>query len=663
MNKFLVFPYENHIENILKSLEDKMYGRVEDILTLNGWWVKTKPEIHVGNKEIKIKKNIDEISKECNSLWVVESYFSLDFISEIVPILIYAKEKRWTVYYGRRTSDSEEKIIREIIDKNKLHMNEKLNGKNWEENRIYDIKSPVIWIVDMFPQMPMNSLALELWKAFEQQGYKTELISKRKDVSLVSKAISFPDIKNENKIEIIKEYNNFFEKIEKNNKKIVVLDDDPTGVQTVHDISVYTNWEKDTIRQGFDEENNLFYILTNSRGFTAEQTTKAHNEIAAVVDEVAKETGKEYIFISRSDSTLRGHYPLETELLKKNYEANTGKTIDGEILCPFFKEGGRFTIDNVHYVRYGEDLIPANETEFAKDKTFGYSAATMPEYVEEKTKGAYKASDVTCISLEDIHDMNIDKIEEALMAVKDFNKIIVNAVDYADVKVFCVALYRAMAKGKVFMFRTAAAIVKVMGGVTDQPLLSREQMVVKETDNGGIIVVGSHTDKTTKQVEELKKLTDIEFIELDATLVKDDEAFEKEVKRCLDLEETCIKAGKTVCCYTTRALITADTGDKEDELRLSVKISDAVQSLVGRLSVTPSFVIAKGGITSSDVGTKALAVKKANVLGQIKPGIPVWQTGEESKFPMTPYVIFPGNVGEITTLREAVEVLTSDRLA
>ena len=354
-----------------------------------------------------------------------------------------------------------------------------------------------------------------------------------------------------------------------------------------------------------------------------------------MVDEVAKETGKEYIFISRSDSTLRGHYPLETELLKKNYEANTGKTIDGEILCPFFKEGGRYTIDNVHYVKYGEELIPANETEFAKDKTFGYSAATMPEYVEEKTKGAYKASDVTCISLEDIHDMNIDKIEEALMEVKDFNKIIVNAVDYADVKVFCVALYRAMAKGKVFMFRTAAAIVKVMGGVTDQPLLSREQ------------------------VEELKKLTDIEFIELDATLVKDDEAFEKEVKRCLDLEETCIKAGKTVCCYTTRALITADTGDKEDELRLSVKISDAVQSLVGRLSVTPSFVIAKGGITSSDVGTKALAVKKANVLGQIKPGIPVWQTGEESKFPLTPYVIFPGNVGEITTLREAVEVLTA----
>lgn len=442
-----------------------------------------------------------------------------------------------------------------------------------------------------------------------------------------------------------------------NKKKIVVLDDDPTGVQTVHDISVYTNWQKESMEQAFAEEKNLFYILTNSRGLTEEQTAKVQREIAEVVDEAAKESGKEYLFISRSDSTLRGHYSLETVILKECYEKNTGKNIDGEILCPFFKEGGRYTIDNIHYVKYGETLVPANETEFAKDKTFGYTAASMPEYVEEKTKGAYKKEDVICISLEDIRNLNLDKIEKQLLDVRDFNKIIVNAIDYVDVKVFCVALYRAMAKGKVFMLRTAAAIVKVMGGVTDQPLLTRAQMIVKETNNGGIIVVGSHTDKTTKQVECLKELEDIEFIELNAALVGDDAAFEEEIRRCVEKEEACIRSGKTVCCYTSRKLITADTGNKEDELRLSVKISDAVQSLVGRLTLTPGFVIAKGGITSSDVGTKALKVQKANVLGQIKPGIPVWQTGEESRFPLTPYVIFPGNVGDETTLKEAVETL------
>ena len=445
--------------------------------------------------------------------------------------------------------------------------------------------------------------------------------------------------------------------IQQNNVKIVVLDDDPTGVQTVHDISVYTGWDHDSLKQGFDEENSLFYVLTNSRGLTTEETTRVHNEIAEAVDKVAKETGKDYIFISRSDSTLRGHFPLETMLLRTAYEKNTGKQIHGEIMCPFFKEGGRFTIDDVHYVKYGEELVPADETEFAKDKTFGYSTAYMPAYIEEKTAGEFKADDVVCISLEDIHNMDYDKIEAQLMAVENFNKIIVNAVDYDDVKVFCVALYRAMRKGKVFMFRTAAAIVKVMGGVSDQPLLAKKDMIVHETTNGGVIVVGSHTDKTTKQLEELKTLEDIEFVQLDATLVKDDAAFDAEVERCLAVEEKALAAGRTVCVYTTRALITADTGNKEDDLRLSVRISDAVQSLVGRLSQTPAFVIAKGGITSSDVGTKALAVKKANVLGQIKPGIPVWQTGSESKFPEIPYVIFPGNVGEIETLREAAQVL------
>lgn len=445
--------------------------------------------------------------------------------------------------------------------------------------------------------------------------------------------------------------------IARNDRKIVVLDDDPTGVQTVHDISVYTNWDEESIRQGFGEENSLFYILTNSRGFTEEQTARAHNEIAAAVDKVSKETGRDYLFISRSDSTLRGHYPLETIILRDNYERNTERKVDGEVMCPFFKEGGRFTIDNVHYVRYGDELVPANETEFAKDRTFGYSAATMPEYIEEKTKGEFKAEDVTCISLEDLRSMDIDKIQRQLMGVNGFNKVVVNAVDYVDLKVFCIALYRAMRAGKVFLFRTAASIVKVMGGITDQPLLTREKMVVNDTENGGIIVVGSHTDKTTRQLESLRQLGGIEFIELDATLVRDEKAFSEEVDRCLAKEEACIRAGRTVCCYTTRALITADTGNKEDELRLSVRISDAVQSLVGRLDVTPGFVVAKGGITSSDVGTKALAVRRANVLGQIEPGIPVWQTGEESKFPRTPYVIFPGNVGDDDTLRDAVEVL------
>ena len=121
-----------------------------------------------------------------------------------------------------------------------------------------------------------------------------------------------------------------------------------------------------------------------------------------------------------------------------------------------------------------------------------------------------------------------------------------------------------------------------------------------------------------------------------------------------------IKAGKTVAVYTRRDRFDLDTDDKDEQLKVSVKISDAVTSIITNLSVRPNFIVAKGGITSSDIGTKALRVQKANVMGQIKPGIPVWMTGEESKFPGLPYVIFPGNVGTNTTLREAVETLMGE---
>ncbi|WP_039657635.1 four-carbon acid sugar kinase family protein [Clostridium tyrobutyricum] len=441
------------------------------------------------------------------------------------------------------------------------------------------------------------------------------------------------------------------------NKKIVVLDDDPTGVQTIHDISVYTDWSLDSIESGFKEENSMFFILTNSRGFTAVETEKAHKEIAINISKIAQKLNKDFIIISRSDSTLRGHYPLETEVLKQTIEANSKIKFDGEVLMPFFKEGGRFTIDNIHYVQYDEYLVPAGETEFAKDRTFGYTKSQLGEYVEEKTKGVFKSKDTTYISLDDIRSLNIESITDQLLAVKDFNKVVVNAVDYIDVKIFVIALLKAIKSGKNFMYRSAAALTKVIGGVSDKNLLTRNELIKVDSKNGGLIIVGSHVKKTTEQLEELKKCDFIEFIEFNCHLVLDNKKFEDEIQRIIEKTEKLIVSGKTVAIYTSRKRIDLGENKEEEELKLSVKISDAVTSIVEKLNVRPNYIVAKGGITSSDVGTKGLKVKRATVAGQIKPGIPVWTTGSESKFPGISYVIFPGNVGTKTTLREAVEIL------
>jgi len=442
--------------------------------------------------------------------------------------------------------------------------------------------------------------------------------------------------------------------------KLVVLDDDPTGTQTVHNVSVYTGWDMDSIRAGFAEDSRLFFVLTNSRAMTERQTAAVHREIVRTVAAVSRECGKPYLILSRSDSTLRGHYPLETEVLREELKAG-GMPVDGEILVPFFREGGRFTINNVHYVLQGDALVPAAQTEFASDRTFGYVHSALPEYIEEKTNGAYRAADVTCVSLDSLRSMDIDGVEAQLMAVRDFGKVCVNAVDACDLKVFCAALYRAMAKGKHFLFRTAAGLVKIMGGVPDRPLLTHRDLIVCETARGGVVVVGSHTQKTTAQLHELLKLDCVMPVEFDSDKVlQGDEAFSAEVERCVRAEEEIIRSGKTAVCYTRRNLLTLDNDTKESALLRSVKISDGVQSLVVRLSVAPAFVVAKGGITSSDVGVKALGIKRANVMGQIRPGIPVWQTGPESRFPQTPYVIFPGNTGGEATLREVVEILTDN---
>lgn len=443
------------------------------------------------------------------------------------------------------------------------------------------------------------------------------------------------------------------------NKKIIVLDDDPTGVQTIHDISVYTDWSAQTIADGFAEKNPMFFILTNSRAFTAEYTKKVHQDIAERIVKESQKTNKDFIIISRSDSTLRGHYPLETATLKETVEKLTHEKFDGEVLMPFFKEGGRFTINNIHYVQEEDYLVPAGMTEFAKDKTFYYTSSALPEYIEEKTNGKYKANDTTCVSLDSLRNMDIDKITEQLMSVSNFNKVVVNAIDYVDVKVFAIALIKAINAGKKFIFRSAAALTKVIGGVSDKSLLSREELI-NNNHHGGLIIIGSHVKKTTTQFNELKKCSWIKFIEFNHLLVLEPEKLNIKLQRIISEVEQTISKGQTTVVYTGRKRF--DVGSEEESLKVSVKISEAITSIVDKITVQPSFIIAKGGITSSDVGTKGLHVKKANVLGQIKPGIPVWQTGAESKFPYMPYIIFPGNVGTETTLREIVEDLDNQKI-
>ena len=263
----------------------------------------------------------------------------------------------------------------------------------------------------------------------------------------------------------------YWEVMGREGRKVVVLDDDPTGIQTVHGVFVYTDAGMESIRAGLLGEERVFFILTNSRALGEAETVRLHREIGRKVAAAAEELGVEFLLVSRGDSTLRGHYPAETESLREGLEGE-GVRVDGEVICPFFEVGGRFTAGDVHYVEMGGGrLVPAGETEFAKDSSFGYVSSDLKDWVEEKSGGKVKREDVVSVSLEELREYRIGEVADKLMGVEHFGKVVVNAVSYEDLKVFVIALLEALGRGKYFLFRTAASFVKVLGGMEDRALL------------------------------------------------------------------------------------------------------------------------------------------------------------------------------------------------
>ena len=159
-------------------------------------------------------------------------------------------------------------------------------------------------------------------------------------------------------------------------RKIVVLDDDPTGTQTVYDIPVLTEWPVEVLAQEFLTDSPAFYLLTNSRSVPLSQAQAMNADIGRNLLAAAQQTGRDFVVVSRSDSTLRGHFPGEVEALAEAL----GRRFDAWLIIPFFLEGGRYTINDIHYVAEGESLVPVGETPFAQDKAFGYRASDLKEW-------------------------------------------------------------------------------------------------------------------------------------------------------------------------------------------------------------------------------------------------------------------------------------------
>ncbi|MDJ0746220.1 MAG: four-carbon acid sugar kinase family protein [Xenococcaceae cyanobacterium MO_167.B27] len=435
-----------------------------------------------------------------------------------------------------------------------------------------------------------------------------------------------------------------------NQPKIIVLDDDPTGSQTVHSCWLLMSWDVATLKMGLQDSVPIFFILTNTRALAPEAAARVTREVCQNLKVAIAEVGiEDFLVVSRSDSTLRGHYPIETDVIAQELG-----DFDAHFLTPAFFEGGRVTLDTVHYLLVDGVKTPVHETEFAKDSVFGYSHSYLPDYVAEKTQNRITSKQVVRILLEDIRSGAVSK---QLLSLANNQCGVVDGETQADFDRFAQAVLAAAEQGKRFLFRSAASLLTSLAQLGQQPTPPEEMASYKPTTKPGVVLVGSHVRKTTQQLTQLLEESDTLGIEIDVKALRDNpQSRDTLLQEALTLVKQTWEQGKTPVVYTSREELTFK--DIQQRLQFGKTVSALLMDVVRGLPTEIGFLISKGGITSNDVLSDGLNLTAARLLGQILPGCSVIRTGDNHpQFPNLPVVLFPGNVGDETSLATVLKYL------
>ncbi len=435
--------------------------------------------------------------------------------------------------------------------------------------------------------------------------------------------------------------------------KIIVLDDDPTGSQTVHSCLLLTRWDVETLLLGLEDAAPIFFVLTNTRALSPIEAAAITREACQNLKlALAKSSVTEFLVVSRSDSTLRGHYPIETDVIAEELGP-----FDAHFLTPAFFEGGRITCDSIHYLIVNGQPTPVDQTEFARDSVFGYSTAYLPDYVAEKTKGRISADQVDRILLTDLRATGL-ALTDRLLALTDNHCVAVDGEVQADLDRFAAAVLDAAGQGKRFLFRSAASLLTALAQLPPQPIAPAEMARYVRGSRPGVVIVGSHVQKTTEQLGQLLADPGIAPIEVPVAQLVDGDQGNRDrlLTQILDQIHQGYEQQLVPVVYTSRGEL--QFPDSQTRLDFGVRVSTFLMAIVQQLPEDIGFLISKGGITSNDTLSLGLGLRTARLLGQILPGVSAVRTdADHPRYPNLPVVLFPGNVGDAKALATAVSRL------
>lgn len=443
--------------------------------------------------------------------------------------------------------------------------------------------------------------------------------------------------------------------------RIAVVDDDPTGSQSVHGVDVVTDPDAlDDLDEALAEPGSVCFVLTNSRSMPVGEAVAVNGRIATHLAEIERDTGRATTVISRSDSTLRGHVLEEIRALDEARRRVLGRGHDAVLFCPAFPQAGRVTVGDVHWARIDGRMVPVGQTEFARDAAFGYSDSDLREFLSERSGGRLRAGDVASLGLSDIRQGGPDRVAELLLSTAPGAFVIVNALTDDDLDVVGLGMVRAERAGRSLLVRCGPSFVRAVAGVTALPPLDGTRLWPHGRRAGhGLVVVGSHTAATTAQLGAATADGLLTTVELEVAAVLDPN------RRVAHLDAVIATAADAlsrsdVAVVTSRAVSADPAGSSS--LAVARSVSAALSSVVtGLRAARPAWVVAKGGITSHDIAVSGLGIRRARVLGQVLPGLisvfdPVTAPADVLGMP---YVVFAGNVGGPDGLVEVLSLLRS----
>jgi len=430
--------------------------------------------------------------------------------------------------------------------------------------------------------------------------------------------------------------------------KFVVIDDDPTGSQTVHDCLLLLKWDCSTLAKGFESKSNLFFILANTRSLSENDAKLTLEEICKNLKTVIalQAHEEEIIFISRGDSTLRGHNFLEPSALNSYLGP-----FDATFHIPAFIEGKRLTINGSHFV----DKTPIDQTIFARDEIFGFETSNVKNLLFQKSKSQIKIEDIQNLLLPHIEILNDEENNIVFKKLKNLNNnqhVIVDIENYSQLKKFSLVI-KKLARQKKFLFRTAASFISSISekkSVTQsKKFVSNLRIRNKEKSFlPGLIIGGSYVKLSTMQLNNLLEIRNCNPIELDVFEFFKISSSDNNKKQMNLFKNKFLKEirfsfekGKTPVLFTSRKFMPLDSSEL---FNFYNSLACFIAELVADLKYEIGYLISKGGITTNMILSNGLNADYVYLEGQILTGISVVTCNLKNDKKL-PIVTHPGNIG------------------